>query len=367
MEKAELAAATDDVLVAAQGALTTFTLNRPRALNALTDGMRAKISATLPDLIRNPNIYAVAFCSASERAFCAGGDIRELSASAKADLALGRQSLADEYSLNWQLDCFTKPSVSLMNGMCVGSGVGLTLYNTHRVAGENYTFAMPETGIGLFPDLGVCHTLARLPDFIGTYLGLTGRSIGPADAYRLGLVTHCIPSAEFPAILEALADAQPVDPLLDARHVLPAESEDGGLEAVRHVIARTFSAPTVEEIVERLDAGAVGTGLDAAFCKETGDELRRRSPTSLKVTLRHLQESKDRDLAQTLEMDHRIASWFLKGEDFHEGVRALLIDKDRNPVWRPAMLTEVTEEMVEQFFAPMCENALKLKARVEMQ
>ncbi len=159
--------------------------------------------------------------SSSERAFCAGGDVREMAEWGRTRMAEARQSLAAEYALNWALDRFVKPTVSLIDGVVMGGGVGISLYGTHRVAGERYRFAMPETGIGLFPDDGVSHVLARMPDEIGMYLALTGRSVGPADAYRLELVTHCIPARQFAEIQAAVREADPVDPVLDTRHEEP--------------------------------------------------------------------------------------------------------------------------------------------------
>lgn len=355
--------AEPEVLIEQQGALIVLTLNRPRALNALNDAMRAAIAAVLPGYMRDPGIYAVVIRSGSDRAFCAGGDVRELSALAKRDLTAGRQSLAKEYRLNWQLDCFNKPTISLLDGVCIGSGVGLTLYNTHRVAGENYGFSMPETGIGLFPDLGVCATLAKLPDEIGTYLALTGRRIGRADAYALGLATHCIPAGEFPAIVSALADAEPVDPLLDSRHIPPGPPP---IDAQRSAIREAFAAGTMEEIMARLAIFAAGTGSEAAFCRDVQTELGARSPLSLKITLRHLRAAAAMDLKSTLEMDHRLASHCLAASDFHEGVRAVLVDKDQTPHWEPSRLEDIGAGLVERYFARFDDQDLVLEGREHM-
>ena len=192
--------------------------------------MRAAIAEAVPRWGRDPQIYAVVIASASDRAFCAGGDIKETTQWGRSRKAEAVKSLAAEYSLNWLLECFTKPTVSLIDGVVIGSGVGISLYGTHRVAGERYRFAMPETGIGLFPDDGVSWAFARMPDEIGMYLALTGRAIGRADAYRLGLVTHCIPAARFGEIPAALAAADTVDPLLDDRHAGPRPRRAGGPE-----------------------------------------------------------------------------------------------------------------------------------------
>jgi enoyl-CoA hydratase len=269
--------------------------------------------------------------------------------------------MAAEYALNWRLDCFTKPTVALMDGAVMGSGVGITLYGTHRVAGERYRFAMPECGIGLFPDDGVSWALARLPDAIGMYLALTGRSIGRGDAYRLGLVTHCIPAARFGEIRRALAEADPVDPLLDARH----EEPDGGdLEPLRETIARSFGAASVAEIVARLEAER---GAARAWAEGVLADIGRCSPTSLEVTFRHVREAAGLDLAVTLARDYRLACRFLAGHDFYEGVRAALIDRDRAPQWRPGRLAEVSLATLEAYFAPLERSELQLASRGEMQ
>jgi enoyl-CoA hydratase len=197
-----------------------------------------------------------------------------------------------------------------------------------------------------------------MPDSIGMYLGLTGRSIGAADALRLGLLTHCIPAARFDEIKTALADTWPVDPLLDERHVQAGEGE---LAPYRNLIADCFSAPTVEEIFARLKEA--GSDWSQLVLKD----LSSRSPTSLKVTHRHIRDAAALDLRQTLMLDYRLACRFLDGHDFYEGVRAALIDKDGKPRWSPARLEDVTEAMLEDYFAPMGDGELVLPTRKEMQ
>ena len=345
-----------------EGSLAVVTLARPRALNALTCAMRAKLSERLWAYARDPQVYAVAIQSESPRAFSSGSDVREVFSLARADLAQGKKTFADEYALNWQCECFSKPVVSLIDGMVMGGGVGISLYGTHRVAGEGYSFAMPETMIGLFPDVGVCHALARLSDHVGMYLGLTGRSIGRADAYALELVTHCIDRVHFDGIKAALADTWPVDTVLDERHVEPGP---GDLAPYRHVIADCFSAPTVEEIVSRL---GVVEGTQRDWAQAVVADLAKRSPLSLKITHRHIREARARDLRQTLQVDYRLAVRMLEaGGDFFEGVRAAIIDKDGAPAWSPARLEDVTEAIVSSYFAPLGDGELVLPTREEMQ
>jgi enoyl-CoA hydratase len=299
-------------------------LNRPQALNALSDAMRLELAAALPRWVRSPEVYALVIASSSERAFCAGGDVREMAELGRTRMGEARRALADEYTLNWSLDRFTKPTIALIDGIVMGGGVGLSLYGTHRVAGERYRFAMPETGIGLFPDDGVSSVLARLPDEIGMYLALTGRTIGHADAYHLGLATHCIPAAQFGEIRAAIADADPVDPILDSRHVDPGRGD-------------------LDEL-----------------------SLLQRSPLSLAVTHRQMRLARGWDLRTALENDLRLACRFLEGTDFYEGVRAFLIARDRTPRWQPAGLDEVTEAMIERHFAPLGADDLRLPPSTEL-
>lgn len=351
-----------DVTVSRHGALARIELNRVKALNALTTAMRADIAAQIPLLARDPNLYVVVLRSASPKAFSAGGDVRELVAWARTEPERAKAAFAAEYRLNWMLECFSKPAVSLMDGMVMGSGVGISLYNTHRVAGAGYKFAMPETAIGLFPDVGVAHALSRLPDEIGTYLGLTGRSIGRADAFELGLVTHCIDAEQFAAIETALADARPVDPLLDGLHRQP---EGVVLAPHARLIADCFSAAAVEDIVERLEAV---TGAGAEFAAGILADLARRSPTSLKITLRHLREARNHTLADVLATDYRLACRCLDGDDFAEGVRAALIDKDNRPVWTPSRVEDVRPGAVNAHFEPLGLGLdLDLPSRAQMQ
>lgn len=353
--------AQSTVRVATTGALAHLTFDRPKALNALTTAMRARIAETIPKLARDPNVYATVFQSASPKAFSAGADVREMARWGREQPEAARRSFKDEYSLNWLLECYSKPTISLIDGICMGSGVGVSIFGTHRVAGENYAFAMPETAIGFFPDVGVCHVLARLPDGIGLYLGLTGRSIGRSDAFRLGLATHCIPAARFDEIRDGLAGAWPVDPLLDDRHVDPGR---GDLERYDGVIADCFSDETVEDIIARLEHIK---GSDQAWAKGVIHDLTSRSPTSLKITLRHIREAASRDLRETLGVDYRIVSRCLDGHDFYDGVRAALVDKDGRPRWRPDRLEGVADALVDAHFAPLGADDLVLPSREEMQ
>lgn len=350
-----------DLAIEPQGSLAIITLNRPRALNALNAVMRAQLTEAYPSFARNPQIYACVIQSACPKMFSAGGDVRELIKWKREQPEQARRAFAKEYSLNWLHECFSKPTISLIDGPVMGSGVGITAYGTHRVAGEEYRFAMPETAIGLFPDVGTAYALAQFSNEIGMYLGLTGRAISAADAYVLGLVTHCIPAARFEEIKTSLIDTWPVDPLLDERHVEPGPGE---LEPLLKHIARCFSAPSVEEIIERLDAVE---SKDRDWAQSVIADLKDRSPLSLKVTYRHIRGARELDLRQTLQLDYRLACRFLDSHDFEEGVRAALIDKDGKPRWQPSRLEDVGSAMVDEIFSPMGSGELVLPTRERMQ
>jgi enoyl-CoA hydratase len=350
-----------EITAQVMGSAGVVTLNRPRALNALTTAMRAEIAAAFADWARNPQAYAALIRSSTDRAFCAGGDVREMVAWGRERPDDARRSLAAEYALNWQLDCFAKPTVSLIDGVVMGSGVGISLYGTHRVAGERYRFAMPETRIGLFPDDGVSWAFARMPHNIGMYLALTGRELGRADAFRLGLVTHCIPASAFGDIAAAIGDADPVDPVLDGRHQDPGA---GALADVEPAIARCFGKDSVEAIIAALDAER---GATQAWAQGVLADLGRASPTSLKLTHRHVRSARTLDLSATLQQDFRLASRCMQGHDFYEGVRASLIDRDQAPRWQPSRIEDVSAAVVDAYFASLGPDELQLASRTEMQ
>lgn len=345
-----------------RGACHTLVIDRRRALNAIDAPMIDALAAAYPALARDPGLYAVVLRSADPPAFSAGGDVRALATAAREDVALARRWLREEYAFDWLSACFSKPTVALIDGMVMGSGVGLTAPATHRVAGPGYRFAMPETAIGFFPDVGVAHVLARLPHRIGLYLGLTGLPIGRADAFALGLLTHCIDPARYADIETALADAMPVDPLLDGLHRDPGS---GDLLAHAATIAHCFGAPTVTGVLDRL-AQAARDRPDDPFPAATLDTLRARSPTGLAVAFRHVRDAAVLDQRQTLQVDYRVASRLIVGHDFQEGVAAALVDK-RAPRWRPATLADVTDDMLDDLFAPLPGAELELPLRQEMQ
>lgn len=331
------------------------TLDRPDRLNALTREMFDALSANYRRWAPAPHIYGVVMESSHPSVFCSGGDLKVLN-------ALNQQGATDTirefyraaYSHVWVLEKFIRPNVPLINGLAFGGGVGISLLGTHCVAGEGYRFAMPQVGIGFLPDIGGTYFLPRLFGWMGTYLALTGASIGPADAHRLRLVSHYIPSAQFGTIKDALADNHPIDRLLDGLHRDPGEGE-----LVRHTptIDRAFSAPSVEEILARLDAE---DGEDEAWAKETAAELRKKSPTSLKIAFKQMQVGKGLTLAEALKLEFRLASHLVTTHDFREGIDARIAGKGRTPQWQPATLEEVDDREIERLFATPVEGALEL-------
>ncbi len=346
---------SDDILFEARNRSGVITLNRPKALNALTYDMIAAMEQHYVAWSSDPHIYGVVLQSSSPRAFCSGGDLKALYdwwKRGEVDTVLGLYGI--EYQHNFSLDRFTKPNVALLDGLVMGGGVGICLYGTHKVATERLELAMPEVGIGFFPDVGATHALSRLPGEIGMYLALTGRAIGQADAYALDLVTHCVPAERFDAIRAAMSEAEPVDPMLDALHVPPGEGE---LVRLRPAIDRAFGGGSVEEILDRLESEA---GEAAAWAKGTAAELRAKSPTALKVAYRLMREARTCSVADTLKLDYRLARRFINGTEFYEGIRAVIIDKDYTPQWDPPTLDAVTAEAVDAFFAPLSEGDLEL-------
>jgi enoyl-CoA hydratase len=334
------------------------TLDRPSRLNALSREMFEALTSHYRRWSPAPHIYGVVMQSTHPTVFSSGGDLKVLhelceQGAYEAIRAFYRAA----YTQVWTIDTFIRPNVPLINGLCFGGGVGISLLGTHCVAAEGYRFAMPQVGIGFLPDIGGTYFLPRVLGSIGTYLALTGRSIGPAEAYRLKLASHYIPSSCFGVIKDAISDNHPVDRLLDGLHRDPGEGE-----LVKHtpVINRAFSAATVEEILERLD---MEEGEDATFAGETAAEMRKKSPTSLKVALKQMQLGPTLDLADALKLEFRLASHLIKMHDYGEGISARIAGKGRTPEWQPANLADIGQEAVERVFTTPIEDELVLPDR----
>ena len=321
-----------------RGVLGLLTLNRPKALNALDHGMVSGITAQLQAWAEDDGIRTVAIRGEGERAFCSGGDIRAAQQAVIANSDAGIRFLHDEYLMNALIGAYPKPFVALVHGICMGGGAGVSVHGSVRLADASLSFAMPETGIGFFPDVGSSYFLSRLPDELGMYLGLTGLAIGLGDALDFGLMTQTVAREDFDAVIDALAAGRDFTPF-------GRKTEKGLLNAHRGRIATLFAGGSVEAILERL-------GRDGSdFALATAQTIRTRSPTSLKLVFRQLRLARELSLRECLAMEFRLANRILPSHDFREGVRAALVDKDRNPKWQPSSLAGVGD--LEPLFAPL--------------
>ena len=333
------------MIVRAQGALRRITLNRPKALNALTLDMAVTMTTFLRSWAADPAVGTILLDGAGERGFCAGGDIRALYDAAKSGSPLPREFWATEYRLDVLIAQYPKPIIAVMDVLVMGGGVGLSAHASHRIVTERSAVAMPEVGIGFFPDVGACYLLARAPGYVGTHLALTGQRMTAADAIYCGLADVQIDAARLAALPLALADcrtARDARARLEAMSVAPAAS---GLAAARLWIDGCYSANNVEDIVKRLRA----SGGDAAHAALAIVE--RMSPTALKLTLRNMRSAVSfQRVEQSFQQDYRLALACIAGHDFIEGIRAAIVDKDRRPVWRPDTLEAVTTDIVDRHF-----------------
>ena len=349
---------THDILFERRGAAGIVTLNRPKALNAVTYAMVLALRAQLDRWADDDAVTRIVVTAAGDRAFSAGGDIRalyDLGKSGKHDEAL--QFWRDEYPLNAAIKNYRKPYVALIDGIAMGGGVGVSVHGSHRVAGDRFLFAMPEVGIGFFPDVGATWFLPRMPGELGTYCALTGERFGVADALASGIATHRIPSARFGALIDGLTGSVSVDA------VLAAFSEPVGAGPIaqrKAAIDRLFTGDMVENILAALDREAASGSSDADWAQKTAATIRTKSPLSLKLALAQVRRGKDWDFGTCMRMEFRIVSRVIHGHDFYEGVRAVIVDKDNQPRWRPATLADVGEAEVERHFAPLRDAELVL-------
>ncbi|MBO1419958.1 enoyl-CoA hydratase/isomerase family protein [Streptomyces sp. FH025] len=335
-----------------EGTVGRIVLNRPRALNSLTHGMITTLRATLDDWATDDRVRAVVLTGAGERGLCAGADIRAMHDDARAGGADTRAFFRDEYRLNALIARYPKPYVAVMDGITMGGGVGLSAHGAVRIVTERSAVAMPETRIGLVPDVGGSHLLARAPGELGTHLGLTSVSMGPGDALLCGFADYYVPSARIPELLDALTHGG--DPAATAAaHAEPAPP--AVLAAQRGWIDACYAADTAEEIVERL----LDSGVPEA--KEAAELVLANSPTAVKVTLAALRRARALpSLEAALDQEYRVSCAALDGHDLVEGIRAQVIDKDRNPRWSPAALAGVTAADVDRFLAPRAGDELGL-------
>ncbi|MFD8001683.1 enoyl-CoA hydratase/isomerase family protein [Streptomyces mirabilis] len=322
---------TAEVLADVHRGVGRILLNRPKALNALTTGMVAAIDRALAAWEHTP-LSAVVLASTTTKAFCAGGDIRTIREHSLAgDAEASERFFASEYRLNARIAEYPVPVVSLIDGLCMGGGLGLSVHGTFRVVTERAVLAMPETGIGFFPDVGASFFLSRLPGAIGMYLGLTGHRLDAADALYTGLATHFVPADRLDAVGDALADTpgDPVDAVLN-RLAGRSPVAESGLAKVRGDVDWAFGAPTLGEIEKRL------RHLDTSWAAATLLALESASPQSLEITHALLVRGRQHTLRECLGTELALTRTTIRTPDFLEGVRAALVDKDRSPTWRRA-------------------------------
>ncbi|CAD7031197.1 enoyl-CoA hydratase/isomerase family protein [Pseudorhizobium halotolerans] len=335
---------SDEVILDRVGSAAVIRLNRPKALNSLNLPMVRAIREAMEQYLDDASIRAVILKGEGERGLCAGGDIRVLYDMGKRSDPEATRFWREEFPLNYAISRYPKPYVALMDGITMGGGVGLSAHGRHRIVTERTRLAMPETGIGYFPDVGATWLLPQAPGEVGTWMGLTGIEVDAAGAIYAGLADVLVPSDRLDALVEAIgalsgeADDGSVEATI-ARFSVP--TTESALEKNRSVIDRCFGFDRVEDILEALaDEGG-------EFAATTRDTMLKRSPTSLRLTLRLLRAGRQSSgLVECLEREFGAGVEILRNHDFYEGVRAAIIDKDRNPQWSPASLDEVRAESI---------------------
>jgi enoyl-CoA hydratase len=340
---------TFDVLTRTEGKAGRIRLNRPKAIHALTRDMCLSATEALLDWRERSEIRAVVLDHAEGRGFCAGGDVVMLARSGAGDGSEARAFFFDEYRLNHLLFTYAKPTVAFMDGITMGGGVGISQPCRYRVATENTRFAMPETAIGLFPDVGGGWYLSRLPGRSGVFLALTGARLDGAECLRLGLATHYIPSLALDDLkARILSDPDRLETLLDEHSATPPPAR---IEENLERIDRLFAADDYEDILAALEAD----GSD--WARKELETVRTKSPQACKVSLRIVYDgARVQDFAHEMKQEYAVASRVVQRHDFVEGVRALLVDKDNQPRWEPATPEGVSQHLIDTIFAPMPEG-----------
>jgi len=338
-----VSADTDEILTRINGRVGFLTLNRPKAINSLTHTMVTAMDAVLADWSRNDAVDAVIVSGAGDRGLCAGGDVVAIYHSIQADGTEARRFWFDEYRLNARIAAFPKPYIVLMDGIVMGGGLGIGMHGSVRVVTDTSKIAMPEVGIGLIPDVGGTMLLSRAPGLLGLHAALTGAPFSGADAIVLGFADHYVPHADLGAFTAAVA-ADGVDTALNSYAQQPPPSD---LAAQRDWIDHCYAGETVTDIVAALRGHDTGPATDAA------DLIATRSPVALAVTLATIRRAAAYNtLEETLVAEYRVSCAAARSHDLVEGIRAQVVDKDRNPKWSPASLAAVTDEDVQSYFVP---------------
>ncbi|KAM9347050.1 3-hydroxyisobutyryl-CoA hydrolase, mitochondrial [Symphorus nematophorus] len=351
--------AEPEVLLEKVGSAGVITINRPKVLNALNLTMIRQIYPQLKKWESDKETTLMIIKGAGGKAFCAGGDIRAVTEAGKVGDPLAEDFFREEYILNNAIGACKKPYIALIDGITMGGGVGLSVHGRFRVATEKTLFAMPETAIGLFPDVGGGYFLPRLRGKLGLFLALTGFRLKGRDVTRAGVATHFVESKKIPDLEKELVDLKSPS-AEDVSRVLESYQNQSSLDAEKpfvldkHMsdIDRLFSSSSVEGIVQNLKADS------SEFANKQAQTLSKMSPTSLKITYKQLQEGATLSLPDVLVMEYRLSQACMRGCDFYEGVRAVLVDKDQSPKWNPSTLEEVSDQTVEQCFSSLGEKDL---------
>ena len=338
-----------EILFEENGGVGIIILNRPKSLNALTLGMIRAMDPKLKEWEEDDSIKMVMIKGAGEKSFCAGGDVRAVWDAGKAGDDLTDSFFREEYILNHRIHNFSKPYVALLNGFTMGGGVGLSVHGSHRIVTEKTLFAMPETAIGLFPDVGGSWFLNTCPGESGMYLALTGARLKAADCIAVNMATDYVPSEKVEALEAALTSVDwatdkansIVDNIIETFAV---DAGDAVIESDFAVIDKAFSKATVEEVVAALEED--GSDFAIAALKF----LSKKSPLSMKMSMKQLRAGKKLSFNECMIMEFRMSQACVKGTEFYEGVRSVLVDKDHAPKWNPSKLEGVSKELVESQF-----------------
>ena len=340
---------TDDVIITQEGHFGIITLNRPQALHALTLPMIRVIQYQLDKWSGARSIHAVIIQSSGGKAFCAGGDVRWLYEAGRRQDPEQLQFFKEEYQLNKTIYHYSKPYIALMDGITMGGGVGISLHGSHAVAGPSFVFAMPETSIGFFPDIGSSYLLNRCPGFLGLYLGLTGNRLNADESHAAGLVGYRVQAHQFSQITKALIDCDLSEDAFERvsaciePFLLPANFDC--LKALQINVDQSFCHGNVNAIIESLEEEK------NLWAGEVLKELRLKTPLSIFVAFSQIKKAVGLDFDGCIQLDFQLVQHFIRDHDFYEGVRALLVDKDKTPHWNPADFHQVSKSRVDEYFS----------------
>ncbi|KAL3537169.1 hypothetical protein ACH5RR_000535 [Cinchona calisaya] len=347
---------TNLILVEEKSSARIFILNRTKQLNACNFPMISRLLDLFLDSEKDPGVKLIVL-KAKGRAFCAGGDVATVVHDInQGNWKLGAHFFRTEFTLNYLIATYSKPQVSILNGIVMGGGAGLSVHGRFRVASENSVFAMPETALGLFPDIGASYFLSRLAGFFGEYAGLTGARLDGAEMLACGLATHFVPAERMSSLEDALYKANSSDPAIISSIIgeysqVPILKEKSTYNRL-NIINKCFSRRTVEDVISALEAEAAKSKDE--WISSTIQSLKKASPTSLKISLRSIREGRLQGVGKCLIREYRMVCHVMRGEmskDFFEGCRAILLDKDRNPKWQPSKLELVSDDMVDRYFS----------------